>query len=161
MRWNPYLGTCHLLGLLFVHSAFSSINFVNYFFSLPFDTQAILLHPDEPVHESGFKLVAVLSARMEQHLCFHQNLTYFLYASGRFSCGAVVPNGDWFNLQWPSEWSSVDIVVKELVPLVLTGFLCGPFWSAQNVLFHVDNMAVVQVVQHLNASDPRLCQLFC
>ena len=80
-------------------------------------------------------------------------------ASGSFGCGAVVSNGAWFNAQWPPSWSSVNIAVKELVPVVLAAVLWGPLWRGQHILFHIDNMAVVQVVRNLNASDCCLGQL--
>lgn len=51
----------------------------------------------------------------------------FSDASEQFGCEAVVPNGVWFSLQWPSDWSSVDIVVKKLMPQVLAGVLRGHF----------------------------------
>ena len=61
---------------------------------------------------------------------------------------------------WPQECSEVDIAVKELVPHVIVG---APWESRRrecHVLFHVDNMAVVTSVQHLNACNPLLWQLF-
>ena len=80
-------------------------------------------------------------------------------ASGSYGCGAVVPNGAWFNLRWPVTFAGIDIVVKELVPVVLSAVMWGPFWKGQHVLFHIDNMAVVQVVEKLSAYDPRLCHM--
>lgn len=77
-------------------------------------------------------------------------------ASGSYGCGAVDPAGSYFCLQWPPSWSAVDIAVKQLVPLVLAAVLWGPTWAGCQVLFHVDNMAVVSVVQHLHARDPLL-----
>lgn len=81
----------------------------------------------------------------------------FSDASGSYGCGAVDPNRAYFNLQWPQQWSTVDISVKELLPLVLAAVMWGPTWKGRHVLFHVDNMAVVSVVQNLNARDPLLC----
>ena len=80
-------------------------------------------------------------------------------ASGSLGCGALVPNGAWFIGQWPPHWACVDIAVKELVPVLLAAALWGPSWRGQHVLFHIDNMAVVQVVRNLNASNPLLCHL--
>ena len=87
--------------------------------------------------------------------------TVHLYsaASGSYGCGAVVPNGAWFNLCWPVTFAGIDIVVKELVSVVLSAVMWGPFWKGQHVLFHIHKMAVVQVVDKLNAYDPRLCHM--
>ena len=55
--------------------------------------------------------------------------------SGPFSCGRVVPNSAWFNVQWPPSRSSVDITVKELVPVVLAAVLWSPLWRGHHILF--------------------------
>lgn len=83
----------------------------------------------------------------------------FSDASGSFGCGAFFLEGSWFNTKWPMSWSTTDISVKELVPLVLASALWGSQWRGYQVLFHVDNMAVVKVVQKLNADNPFLCHL--
>ena len=81
----------------------------------------------------------------------------FSDAAGSYGCGAFVPDIAYFSLQWPPHWVDVDISIKELAPLVIACVIWGPTWSGQHVLFHVDNLAVVQVVQHLNAYNPHLC----
>ena len=66
-----------------------------------------------------------------------------------------------YNHEWPSCWSVKEIAVKELtcMPNVLAVVLWGPHWAGKHVLFHTDNLAMVQVVQALNAADPLLCSL--
>ena len=83
----------------------------------------------------------------------------FSDASGSYGCGAFFANGSWFSTRWPGSWSTVDISVKELVPLVLAAAMWGSQWRGQQVLFRVDNMAVVKVVQKLNADKLLLCHL--
>ena len=83
----------------------------------------------------------------------------FSDASGSYGCGAVAPTYGWFNLRWPQEWASVDIAVKELIPVVMAAGLWGPVWAGHHVQFHTDNMAVVAVIQNLNAKDTRLGHL--
>ena len=87
------------------------------------------------------------------------SVTMYSDASGLFGCGAVVLDGAWFSVQWPPHWLSVDITVKELVPVIFAAACWGPIWSGHHVRFNVDNMAVVQVVHNLNAASPQLCQL--
>ena len=70
---------------------------------------------------------------------FHHGLPsvhVFSDASGSFGCGAVVPNGAWFNHMWPSCWSVKDIAVKELLPIVLAAAMWGPRWAGRHILFH-------------------------
>ena len=83
----------------------------------------------------------------------------FSDASGSYGCGAFFRDGNWFSTKWPESWSVIDISVKELVPLVLAAALWGSQWRGQQVLFRVDNMAVVKVVQKLNADNLLLCHL--
>ena len=71
----------------------------------------------------------------------------FTDASGSFGCGAFDPCLGTFQVQWPATWADVDISVKEVVPLVFAAALWGPAWTGCHVQFHVDNMAVVAVIQ--------------
>ena len=80
-------------------------------------------------------------------------------ASGLFGCGAFVANGAWFSVRWPTCWLSVDISAKELLPVVLAAACWGHIWSGHHIQFNVDNIAVVKVVNRLNADSPHLCQL--
>ena len=40
-------------------------------------------------------------------------------ASGSWGCGAIF-EGRWLQVKWSSQWSEVDIMAKEMVPIVLT-----------------------------------------
>ena len=77
-------------------------------------------------------------------------LLQFMYvtdASGLFgACGLWAPHRC-FQLQWPTTWSAVDIVVKELVPVVVTVALWGGQWHHSHVYFHIDNEEVVAIIQ--------------
>lgn len=42
----------------------------------------------------------------------------------------------WFQIEWPSAWSSIDISVKELVPIVVVAALWGESWTAKRICFH-------------------------
>ena len=55
----------------------------------------------------------------------------------------------------------MEIVVKELVPVVIAAAIWGASWASRCVLFLIDNLAVVMVVQKLtcNARDPLLGNL--
>ena len=74
-------------------------------------------------------------------------------ASGSFGCGGLVPPSMWFQLQWPQSWASINIAVKELVPVVISAALWGGQWHRSTVCFHSDNMAVVSILQSGSTSD--------
>ena len=45
-------------------------------------------------------------------------------------------------------------MVKELVPVVLSCAMWGTRWTGQHVLFHIDNMAVVEALQKGSSKEP-------
>ena len=80
-------------------------------------------------------------------------------ASGTYGCGAFVDALGWFQIEWPQGWEGVDIVVKELVPVVVAAALWGHQWQSQHICFHSDNMAVVAVLNSRTAWTPHLMHL--
>ena len=86
------------------------------------------------------------------------NINVYTDASGGWGCGAWYGN-QWLQLAWPKckveEWL---IAVKEIIPIVLAGFLWGERWRGKLVLAHYDNLAVVQVVNAGYCKDPNLMQ---
>ena len=75
-------------------------------------------------------------------------------ASGSFGCGGLMLPSDWFHLSWPPSWSTIDISVKELVPIIIATALWGRSWARSRVCFHTDNMAVVDILSKGSARDP-------
>ena len=80
-------------------------------------------------------------------------------ASGSFGCGAFSRPHGWFQLQWPPAWLSVNIATKEFVPVVTAAALWGRQWAGLHVCFHVDNLAVVSILNKRSAKDPLLSHL--
>ena len=81
-------------------------------------------------------------------------------ASGGWGCGAYNASSfQWFQLQWPTTWSKVNIAVKELVPIVVSAALWGRSWAGSQVLFRSDNQAVVSCLSSRTARDPHLSHL--
>ena len=77
----------------------------------------------------------------------------FTDASGSFGCGTCWGTL-WLQGQWPLEWASIDIMVKELVLVVLACALWGSQWAGRHVLFHIDNLSVVQMLQKGASKEP-------
>ena len=74
-------------------------------------------------------------------------------ASGTWGCGAYW-DGKWFHFQWPTVLQSLNITIKELIPVVVTAVLFG-----QLIQFAVVNMAVVHVLNSTYSKDPYLMHL--
>ena len=77
-------------------------------------------------------------------------------ASGSFGCGAFGPTTGWFQIQWPTHWSTRDITVKELAPIVMAAALWGASWKGHHIRFHSDNIAVVAILTKHTSKDPVL-----
>ena len=79
-------------------------------------------------------------------------------ASGKWGCGAVY-NRKWFQLQWPPEWLSIDIAVKELLAIVLAAATWGHHWRGLLVLFVSDNSSAVYNINSGTSKHPHMMQL--
>ena len=81
-------------------------------------------------------------------------------ASGSWGCGAFdTRSGQWFQLQWPESWLSINIAIKEMIPIVIATALWGSQWSGGQVHFLSDNAAVVSALSSRAARDPHLSHL--
>ena len=75
-------------------------------------------------------------------------------------CGAFDKyRGSWFQLPWPASWAEVNIVAKELLPVVVAAAVWGRHWVGQRVLFLSDNAAVVAALASRSAHHPILAHL--
>ena len=103
-----------------------------------------------------------LSVQADLHWWLHLLLpSVHVYSdtSGSFGCGAFSRPHGWFQLQWPPSWLSVNIATKEFVPVVTAAALWGRLWAGAHVCFHVDNLAVVSILNKRSARDPLLSHL--
>ena len=62
-------------------------------------------------------------------------------ASGSWCCGAFF-NNKWFTWKWPQECQPVNIMAKEMAPILLSCGLRGPHLSKLRVKFECDNSSV-------------------
>ena len=66
----------------------------------------------------------------------------------------------YFQIEWPEKWEEVDILIKELMPVVVAAAIwVGVFWQGRHICFHLDNMAVVSILKSKTAKSPRLMHL--
>ena len=66
-------------------------------------------------------------------------------------------SNQWFQLPWPTEWSAVSIMAKELVPIVI----CCAVWGPTIAQFQCDNMSLVTAINKGSAKDLIVMQLLC
>ena len=72
---------------------------------------------------------------------------YHIYtdASGSWGFGAVFASF-WFQLPWPRKWSSVNIMAKKLVPIIISCAVWGPLLKQRSNKFHCYNEGLVAVI---------------
>ena len=80
-------------------------------------------------------------------------------ASGHWGCGAFTGTGKWFQYQWPGEWDTVHITVKELLPIVVAVAVWGHRWQGRTVRCLCDNAAVIAIIRSGSSKDPSAMHL--
>jgi len=65
----------------------------------------------------------------------------------------------WLLWQWPQEWSSIGIMAKELVPIVFTCIVWGPYLSNHHINFHCDNANLVIAINKGSSKDKLVMHL--
>ena len=79
-------------------------------------------------------------------------------ASGSWGCGAWFA-GLWFQYKWSDEWTSIGIMAKELVPILLSCVVWGSTISRKKVEFKCDNLALVEAINKGSSKDSMVMHL--
>ncbi len=72
---------------------------------------------------------------------------------------AAINQDTWFAGLWPSEAESINIAVKEFIPIVIAAHIWGDSWSRKRIAFKCDNMAVVCALQQGSCRERHLAFL--
>ena len=78
--------------------------------------------------------------------------------SGAIAYGTFMDN-TWFNGQWSTLQFPLSIAYKELFPVVLAAHVWGPGWFHRRILFHIDNKAVVHILNSQTSPEPNIMHL--
>ena len=83
----------------------------------------------------------------------------FTDASG--SLGFVYWQGQWFSGQWGPHQQPIKVLIawQRLFVIVLAARVWGGAWSHNKILFHCDNLAVVEVWEKQSMRDKVIMQL--
>ena len=79
-------------------------------------------------------------------------------ASKTVGYGAVFGTS-WFYGIWPKAWLSLDILVKELYPIVAAVTTWGDRLANKKLIFHTDNEALVYILQKCTCKEPQTMSL--
>ena len=79
-------------------------------------------------------------------------------ASGSWGFGAVFSNR-WVQLPWSPEWAIINIMAKEMVPIVVSCAVWGPLLQHKSVEFHCDNLGLVAAINKGSSKDETVMHL--
>ena len=79
-------------------------------------------------------------------------------AAGSVGFAAIFKN-QWFADRWPVGAETLNIAIKELIPIVLAAFIWGDFWGRQRICFRCDNIAVVECLRNGSCRERHLAFL--
>ena len=79
-------------------------------------------------------------------------------ASGSWGCGAFFST-QWFQFPWSTEWSTENIMAKELVPIVVSCAIWGPILARKRTEFQCDNQSLVSAINKGSAKDSTVMHL--
>ena len=103
---------------------------------------------------NGRRMIEVLNRSATPSVVLHTD------ASGSWGCGAFwMKTGRWIQCQWPQQWLTKNITVKEMLPIVLAMAMWGKLCSHQHILVYCDNMAVVEIMVTKTSRDREIMHL--
>ena len=82
-----------------------------------------------------------------------------LYSDASMHGFAAVYGKRWFQGSFPFSWQTVNIAVKELLPIVLAVRLWAPLLTNSRILFMCDNMSIVDVINSHTSKDAAIMRL--
>lgn len=91
-------------------------------------------------------------------------LQLFTDSSGNpnLGCGCYF-NGLWAQLHWPNEWEGSQIfknmALLELIPVVLALVLWADKLKSKKILFHIDNLSLVNILSKRTSKDKQIMKL--
>ena len=69
-------------------------------------------------------------------------------ASGNWGCSAYSSQEEWFQFQWPESWAGIHIIIKELLPIVMSCAVRG-----KTIKCVCDNTAMVAIINSGRSKD--------
>ena len=79
-------------------------------------------------------------------------------ASETWGCGALFEN-HWLQLEWLMEWKRMDLVAKELVPIVLSCAVWCPLLPGKSTEFKCDNKGLVNAISKGRTHSHAIAQM--
>ncbi|KAK3096561.1 hypothetical protein FSP39_001295 [Pinctada imbricata] len=93
-----------------------------------------------------------------------EQLEFFTDSSGgKYRGFSIYFQGHWAYATWPSSWVDSglmrNITFLELLPVVTAVIIWGQYLENKKVVFHIDNLSVVQIINKKSSKDPCIMRL--
>ena len=85
--------------------------------------------------------------------------TFKLFSDASFKACAAIFGHHWLQVKFPESWKEVHIAAKELLPVMLAFKLWAVQLKGYNVLFLVDNISIVHVLNNKTSKDPIIMKM--
>ena len=101
---------------------------------------------------------------LDKEWCSNSDLELFTDSAAGMGKGfGIYFEGRWAQSCWPSKWENTDIMnditFLELFPVVVAVNLWGSYLKNKKILFHVDNQAVVVIINKKSSKSQRVMSL--
>ena len=105
-----------------------------------------------------------ITAMQDQNWQSNEQLEFYTdSAGGRGKGFGIYFQGEWAHAQWPIQWIEEgllsDITYLELFPVLVALMIWGDRLRNQRILFHIDNQAVVTIMNKKSSKSPRVMHL--
>ena len=81
--------------------------------------------------------------------------SFNLYTDAAAGCGfGAIFGRFWSYGEWLDQWKTLNIVILEFYPIVLSVLLWGHFMQNQRIIFFTDNAALVDIINKATSRDP-------
>lgn len=94
----------------------------------------------------------------------NETLQLFTDSSGNpeLGCGAYF-QGSWAQFRWPESWRGLPLLgnmaLLEFIPVVLAMFIWADSFKNKKIIFHIDNMALVSIVNKRSSKDKSVMKI--
>ena len=107
-------------------------------------------------------MVAYLRQSLERPQFFPAHISQWhsrqVYPDRCWGCGGCLDTF-WFQHSWLEEWTTINIMAKELVPIILSCAVWGPLIARKTTVFQSDNCSLVDAINKGSSKDPMVLHL--
>ena len=87
--------------------------------------------------------------------------TLKFYTDASFGGAGRIFGAQWFQITYPACWRELNITYLEMYPIVVAAHIFANQLANKSVIFHIDNYAVMCVLNKCTSPNPKSMPLIC